>query len=249
MSGHSKWANIKYKKAAQDAKKGRVFTKIAREITVAVKHGGEDPSANPRLRLALDKAKSVNMPKDNVERAIKKGTGAGNEDNYEDVIYEGYGPGGVALLLSVLTDNKNRTVADIRRILTRHGGSLGESGCVGWLFERKGIIRVNKNDVSEEKLYNLAIEAGALDINTQDDFYEVFVEPQDLEQFKEIFVNNGIKIESAEATMRPKSTIPVEKEDAKKLINLLNELDEHDDVQDVYSNFEIDDSILEELKV
>jgi YebC/PmpR family DNA-binding regulatory protein len=249
MSGHSKWANIKYKKAAQDAKKGRVFTKIAREITVAVKHGGEDSTANPRLRLALDKAKSVNMPKDNVERAIKKGTGAGNEENYEDVIYEGYGPGGVALLVSVLTDNKKRTVADVRRILTRHGGSLGESGCVGWIFERKGIIRLNKNDVSEEKLYNLAIEAGALDINTQDDSYEVFVEPQDLEQFKEIFVNNGIKIESAEATMRPKNTIPVEKEDAKKLINLLNELDEHDDVQDVYSNFEIDDSILEELKV
>lgn len=249
MSGHSKWANIKYKKAAQDAKKGRVFTKIAREITVAVKYGGEDPSANPRLRLALDKAKSVNMPKDNVERAIKKGSGVGNEDNYEDVIYEGYGPGGVALLVTVLTDNKKRTVADVRRILTRHGGSLGESGCVSWIFERKGIIRVNKNDVSEEKLYNLAIEAGALDINTQDDSYEVFVEPQDLEKFKEIFVNNGIKIESAEATMRPKNTIPVEKEDAKKLINLLNELDEHDDVQDVYSNFEIDDSILEELKV
>ena len=249
MSGHSKWANIKYKKAAQDAKKGRIFTKIAREITVAVKQGGADPTANPRLRLALDKAKSVNMPKDNVERAIKRGTGAGNEENYEDVIYEGYGPGGVALLLLVLTDNKNRTVADIRKILSRHGGALGESGCVGWIFERKGILRVNKDDVAEEKLYNLAIEEGALDINMQDMAYEVLVEPQDLERFKEIFVTHNIKIESAEVTMRPKNTIPVEKEEAKKLINLLNELDEHDDIQEVYSNFEIDDAILEELKV
>jgi YebC/PmpR family DNA-binding regulatory protein len=249
MSGHSKWANIKYKKAAQDAKKGRVFTKIAREITVAVKHGGEDPSANPRLRLALDKAKSVNMPKDNVERAIKKGTGAGNEDNYEDVMYEGYGPGGVALLVSVLTDNRNRTVADIRRILTRHGGSLGESGCVGWIFERRGVITVCNKNLSEEKLFNLAIEAGALDINVQDESYEVLVEPQDIEKFKGLFAENGITVESAEVIMKPKSTIPVEKEDAKKLLNLLNELDEHDDVQDVYSNFEIDDSILEELKV
>lgn len=249
MSGHSKWANIKYKKAAQDAKKGRIFTKIAREITVAVKQGGADPTANPRLRLALDKAKSVNMPKDNVERAIKRGSGAGNEENYEDVIYEGYGPGGVALLLLVLTDNKNRTVADIRKILSRHGGALGESGCVGWIFERKGILRINKDDVAEEKLYNLAIEEGALDINMQDMAYEVLVEPQDLERFKEIFITHNIKIESAEVTMRPKNTIPVEKEEAKKLINLLNELDEHDDIQEVYSNFEIDDAILEELKV
>ena len=249
MSGHSKWANIKYKKAAQDAKKGRVFTKIAREITVAVKNGGEDPSANPRLRLALDKAKSVNMPKDNVERAIKKGTGAGNEDNYEDVMYEGYGPGGVALLVSVLTDNRNRTVADVRRILTRHGGSLGESGCVGWIFERKGVVTVSNKNVDEEKLFNLAIEAGALDINAQDESYEVLVEPQDIERFKGLFAENEITVESAEATMRPKNTIPVERDDAKKLINLLNELDEQDDIQDVYSNFEIDDSILEELKV
>jgi YebC/PmpR family DNA-binding regulatory protein len=249
MSGHSKWANIKYKKAAQDAKKGRIFTKIAREITVAVKQGGVDPTANPRLRLALDKAKSVNMPKDNVERAIKKGSGTENEDNYEDVIYEGYGPGGVALLLLVLTDNKNRTVSDIRRVLSRHGGSLGESGCVGWIFERKGVLRINKDDVVEEKLYNLAIEEGALDINLQEMSYEVLTEPQDLERFKEIFIKNNIEIEYAEVTMRPKSTIPVEKEEAKKLINLLNELDEHDDIQEVYSNFEIDDAILEELKV
>jgi YebC/PmpR family DNA-binding regulatory protein len=249
MSGHSKWANIKYKKAAQDAKKGKIFTKIAREITVAVKQGGADPTANPRLRLALDKAKSVNMPKDNVERAIKRGSGAGNEDDYEDVVFEGYGPGGVALLLLVLTDNKNRTVSDIRRILSRHGGALGESGCVGWIFERKGIIRINKNDAPEDQLYNLAIEEGALDINLQETSYEVLVEPQDLERFKEIFTKNNIKIESAEVTMRPKSTIPVEKEEAKKLINLLNELDEHDDIQEVYSNFEIDDAILEELKV
>ncbi|MDY6820904.1 MAG: YebC/PmpR family DNA-binding transcriptional regulator [Deferribacterota bacterium] len=248
MSGHSKWANIKYKKAVQDAKKGKVFTKIAREITVAVKHGGDDPSANPRLRLALDKAKSVNMPKDNVDRAIKRGSGPSNDINYEDVIYEGYGPGGVALLISTLTDNKNRTVADIRKILSKKGGSLGESGCVAWQFDRKGVIRIEKEAAAEEKVYDLAIEAEALDITTQDDCYEIITEPQDLEKVKDIYIKNNIKIIRAEVTMLPKNYIPIDKEEAKKLFNLISELEELDDVQDVYSNFDVDESVIEELR-
>jgi YebC/PmpR family DNA-binding regulatory protein len=248
MSGHSKWANIKYKKAAQDAKRGRVFTKIAREITVAVKHGGEDPNANSRLRLVLEKARSVNMPKDNVERAIKKGKGSGNEDNYEDVIYEGYGPGGVALLVSALTDNNKRTVAEVRRILTRHGGSMGELGCVNWLFEKKGIITVKKDAANEEVLYNLAIETGADDISLQEDVFEIIVSPSNIYNMKKVLQDNKINVESSQLSMRPKSTVHVDKDDARKLLSLLDELDELDDIQDVYSNFDIDDAVLEEMR-
>jgi YebC/PmpR family DNA-binding regulatory protein len=241
VAGHSKWANIKHRKAAQDAKKGKIFTKVAKEITVAAKLGGGDPEMNPRLRLALDKAKSVNLPKDNVERAIKKGTGEGNEANFEDVIYEGYGPGGVAILVQALTDNKNRTVSEVRSTMSKNGGNMGEAGCVSWIFDKKGVISIPLNYVDEETIMSLAIEAGAEDVETGEEYYEIVCDPADYENVKKTIEKSKIEYEYAEITMRPKNTVEVEGDTAKKVINLLEALEDLDDIQEVYSNFDMVD--------
>ncbi len=247
MAGHSKWANIKHRKAAQDAKKGKVFTKIAKELTVAAKIGGGDPEMNPRLRVALDKARAANMPKDNVERAIKKGTGDGNESNFEQVNYEGYGPGGVAILIQTLTDNRNRTVSEVRSTLTKRGGSMGEAGSVAWIFEQKGIIQVKKDLVDEDTIMMLAIDAGAEDIQVENDVYEIICEPKEYWAVKEVLEENNIEIQFAEITMKPQNTVPLGKDDAEKLMKLIDYLEDLDDVQEVYANFEIDDDVMEQI--
>jgi YebC/PmpR family DNA-binding regulatory protein len=247
MAGHSKWANIKHRKAAQDAKKGKVFTKIAKELTVAAKIGGGDPEMNPRLRVALDKARAANMPKDNVERAIKKGTGDGSESNYEQVNYEGYGPGGVAILIQTLTDNRNRTVSEVRSTLTKRGGSMGEAGSVAWIFEQKGIIQVKKDVVDEDTIMMIAIDAGAEDISVEDDIYEIICEPKEYWAVKEALEENGIEMLHSEITMKPQNTVPLGKEDAEKLMKLIEYLEDLDDVQEVFANFDIDDEVMEEL--
>ncbi|MCX8083560.1 MAG: YebC/PmpR family DNA-binding transcriptional regulator [Calditerrivibrio sp.] len=240
MAGHSKWANIKHRKAAQDAKKGKIFTKIAKELTVATKIGqSADPEFNPRLRLALDKAKAANMPKENVERAIKKGLGEGDGANYEDVMYEGYGPGGVAILVQALTDNKNRTVAEVRSTFTKRGGSLGEAGCVAWMFDKKGVINIPKDAVDEDTIMMLAIDSGAEDVVGDEESYEVITDPSNYENVKKAIESNNIKIEYAEITMRPKNTIELSGEEAQKTMALLEALEDLDDVQEVYSNFDM----------
>lgn len=244
MAGHSKWANIKHRKAAQDAKKGKVFTKVAKEITVAAKLGGGDPEMNPRLRMALDKAKSVNLPKDNVDRAIKKGTGEDNDAVFEDVTYEGYGHGGVAILVQALTDNKNRTVSAVRSTITKKGGNMGEAGCVAWIFDKKGVITIPVKNIDEETIMSVAIDAGAEDVEIGDEYYEIITDPADYEEIKKSIEGEGIEYEYAEVTMRPKNTVEVKGEEAKKVINLVEALEDLDDVQDVYANFDIDESEL-----
>ena len=247
MSGHSKWANIKHRKEAQDNKKGKIFTKIARELTVASKIGGGDPASNSRLRLALDKARSANMPKDNVERAIKKGTGEGNDQVFEDITYEGYAPGGVGILVKTLTDNRNRTIMEVRTVITKRGGSMAEAGAVAWQFENKGIIEVPVTACSEDDIMNHALEAGAEDVITDGDVYSITTEPSEFENVKKHLEANNIKIDFAELTMKPKTTIDVEGEAAKKLIALVEALEDLDDVQEVYGNYKIDDSVFDEL--
>ncbi|MEM7816673.1 MAG: YebC/PmpR family DNA-binding transcriptional regulator [Candidatus Aenigmatarchaeota archaeon] len=247
MSGHSKWAGIKHKKAIQDAKKGRIFTKIIREITVAAREGGGNPDTNPRLRTAIDRAKDVNMPMDNIEKAIKRGTGELPGITYESCIFEGYGVGGVALLVETLTDNKNRTSAEIRNIFSKKGGNLAGVGSVAWIFQKKGYIFIDKNQISEDELYSIAIEAGAEDIKVGDKNYEVFCSPKDFETLKEVLTKKGIKWEIAELSMVPNSTVKLTGSQAKQLLSLIEALEEHDDVQKVYANFDIPDEELEEM--
>lgn len=246
MAGHSKWAQIKHKKAQVDAKKGKIFSKIAREISVAAKLGGGDPEKNPRLRSIIEKAREVNMPSENVKRAIMKGTGELPGTSYEEVIYEGYGPGGVALLIEVLTDNRNRTVSEIRHILSKHGGSLGESGCVSWIFEKKGYILVEKTKVDEDKLMSLALDEGALDMRNdpQEDNYEIITSPEDLHRLKNAIMSAGIPVSLAELTMLPKNYIPLNEKDSEQMLRLMDALEDHDDVQNVYANFDIPDETL-----
>jgi YebC/PmpR family DNA-binding regulatory protein len=246
MSGHSKWANIKHRKAAQDAKRGKVFTKIARELTVAVKEGGMDATANSRLRLALDKARMANMPRDNVDRAMKKGAGADGEQNFEDVTYEAYGPGGVAILIKVLTDNRNRSVTEVRSTLTKRGGNMAEAGSVSWQFEMKGLIEVPVSAIDEDSCLELALENGAEDVLSDEELHVITTLPQDFEAIKNVFEAKNIPLSFAEVTMKPKSTMQVEPADAKKIIVLVEALEELDDVQDVYGNYEIDDALLGE---
>lgn len=247
MAGHSKWANIKHRKEAQDNKKGKIFTKIARELTVAAKIGGGDPASNSRLRLALDKARAANMPKDNVERAIKKGTGEGNDQIFEDITYEGYAPGGVGILVKTLTDNRNRTIMEVRTVITKRGGSMAEAGSVAWQFENKGIIEVPITACSEDDIMNYALEAGAEDVVTDGDIYSITTEPSEFENVKKHLESNNIQIDFAELSMKPKTTIDVEGEAAKKLIALVEALEDLDDVQEVYGNYKIDDSVFDEL--
>jgi YebC/PmpR family DNA-binding regulatory protein len=247
MSGHSKWSTIKHKKAKTDSQRGKIFTKIIKEITIAAKTGGGDESSNAALRSAIAAAKAANMPSANIDRAIKRGTGELPGVVYENIVYEGYGPGGTALIIDVLTDNKNRTVADIRHNLSRHNGSLGETGCVAWNFEKKGLITVNANEISEDELLELALEAGADDMRKEDDIFEIFSETTSFEGVKKALADRNIAIESSELTMHPKNTIKVSEKEAEQLLKLMDSLEDLDDVNNVYSNFDIDKEILEKL--
>jgi YebC/PmpR family DNA-binding regulatory protein len=242
MAGHSKWAQIKRKKADIDAKRGKAFTKIVKEIAVAAKMGGVDPDGNPRLRAAIDKAKEVNMPADNIKRAIMKGAGELPGAIYEDVIYEGYGPGGVAILIEALTDNKNRTVGEIRYILSKNGGNLGESGCVSWMFEKKGLIVVERTAADEDSLMSIVLDAGADDMKSEpgEDF-EIITIPEMFQTVKTALTDNKIPIASSEITMLPKSTIPIEGAAVAQILRLMDALEDNDDVQNVYANFDIQD--------
>ena len=247
MSGHSKWNTIKRKKEKTDAQRGRMFTKLIREITVSARDGGGDTEANPRLRAAIQAAKGMNMPAANIDKAIKRGTGELPGVTYEQVSYEGYGPGGVALLIETLTDNKNRTVADIRHILTRHNGSLGEVGCVGWMFDRRGMVYVNKDKADEEKLFMISADAGALDVHLESDSYEVTTSFEGFDKVKKALQDENIEFEQAELTMVPQTTIKLEGKDAEHMLKLMEDLEDHDDVQKVYANFDIAVEVMERL--
>lgn len=245
MSGHSKWASIKHKKGAADAKRGQLFTKLTKELTAAAKAGGGNPEMNPRLRLALAKAKEGNMPKDNIDRAIKKGTGELPGVIYEEVMYEGYAPGGVAVLVEALTDNKNRTTAEIRNIFTKLGGNMAGAGSTAWIFHKKGYLVVDKKAVAEEKLMDLALGAGAEDLKTEGASYEVITEQKDFEAVKNALAAAGVPCVSAEMTMIPDSTVPVKDEGAaRKVLSFVEALEEHDDVSHAHANFDIPDEIL-----
>lgn len=243
MSGHSKWATIKRKKAKVDAQRGKVFTRLAKEIIVAARLGGGDPENNMRLKTAIQKAKEANIPNENITRAIQRGTGELGGSSYEEITYEGYGPGGVAVMIESMTDNRNRTAGEIRHIFSRNGGSLGETGCVAWMFQEKGIIVIEKdgNEPGEDDLMLLALDSGADDFKVEEDSYEIFTEPGDLQTLLEALEKEGIKVALAEVTMVPQNTIKLEGEKAEQVMRLMETLEEHDDVQNAYANFDIDE--------
>ncbi len=243
MAGHSKWANIKHKKGREDAKRGKIFTKLIKEVTVAARMGGGDPSSNPRLRTAISAAKSENMPKDNLERAIKKGTGELEGVDYEEIVYEGYGPGGAAVIVEVLTDNKNRAIAEVRHIFTKWGGNIGSNGCVSWMFDKKGIIVVNKEDVEEDVLMEIAIDAGAEDVKDEVEVFEVITEPEDFEAVREAIDKAEIKHIMAEVTLIPQNDTSLTGKDAEKMVQMMEFLDACDDVQNVHTNADIPEDI------
>ena len=247
MSGHNKWSSIKHKKGAADAKRGKIFTKLIREITVAARMGGGDVTGNSRLRAAVSLAKSENMPKDNIDRAIKKGTGELEGVSYEEAGYEGYGPGGIALLVDCLTDNRNRTVADIKHLFERHGGSLGEPGCVAYMFQKVGLIVIEKDKVDEEDLLDLVLEAGAEDVKEEDTEFNVITDPADFETVKKAVDDAGIPNTFANITMIPQNTVEVEGKKAQQVLNLIEALEDVDDVSNVYANFDISDEVMEAL--
>lgn len=244
MSGHSKWATTKRKKAAIDAKRGKIFTKITKEITVAAKIGGSDPDGNARLRTAILKAKEANMPADNIKKAVMKGTGELPGVTYEETTYEGYGPNGVAVYIEIMTDNKNRTVAEIRKTFTRHGGNMGEAGCVSWMFHKKGYIVVEKNKADEDKLMSLALDAGAEDMKSDNNNFEIITAPKDFEKVKEVLKQNNIEMSVSEITMVPQNYIKLDGKEAEQMLKLMEELEDHDDVQNVYANFDIPEEIM-----
>lgn len=245
MSGHSKWASIKHKKAVVDSRRGKLFTKLARAITVAAKDGGGDPDMNPRLGLAVQKAKDASMPKDNIERAIAKGTGEGADSNQlEDLVYEGYGPAGVALLIEAITDNRNRTGADMRHVFTKHGGNLGEPGSVAYLFDKKGLVVVDGERYSEDDLM-VAIDAGAQDIALDADVFEITCDPSDLTAVRAALHDAGVEIEAAEITQQPKSRVPLDEDAATKVMRLIDALEDQDDVDAVHANFDVGADVLE----
>lgn len=245
MSGHSKWANIKHKKGKMDAVRGKITTKIGREITVAVRLGGSDPTGNMKLKLALTKAKANNVPKDNIQRAIQKGLGALEGSSYEELLYEGYGPGGSAVMMEIMTDNRNRTAADIRHLFSKYGGNLGESGCVGWMFKKKSVFVVEKETFTdEEALMMLALEAGAEDFKAEEDAFEITALPEDFNVIEKMLEENKIEAAVAEISMIPDTTIHLEGKDAEKMLRLIEALEDHDDVQEVYANYDIDENLL-----
>ncbi len=247
MSGHSKWSSIKHKKGITDAKRGKLFTKLIKEITVAARLGGGDPDTNPRLRTAIATAKAENMPKDNIKRAIKKGAGETGDVTYEEIYYEGYGPGGAAVLVESLTDNKKRAVADIRYIFSKSGGGLGEAGCVAWMFEKKGLFVFEKKETDEEALMEVVLDAGAEDIRDEESTIEVITAPEDFEQVKKALDESNMRYLLAEITMIPKSTVKLEDKQAEQMLQFMDSLEDSDDVQKVYSNFDISDKTLEEI--
>ena len=248
MSGHSKWSTIKRKKGANDAKRGKIFTKLIKEITIAARMGGGDPEGNPRLRSAVTAAKGENMPKENIDRAIKKGTGDLDGAVYEEILYEGYGPGGVAILVETMTDNKNRTVADIRHFFAKSGGNLGESGCVGYMFDKKGTVSVDKEGVNEEQLMDLALEAGAEDVVEEEDSFQIVTAPEVFNDVVERLEKGNVKFAEATLSMVPQNSIEVtEEKTARSLLRLLENLEDHDDVQKVHANFDIADELMDLL--
>lgn len=247
MSGHNKWASIKHKKAAADSKRGKIFTKIIREITMAAKTGGGDPGVNPRLRTAIQSAKGANMPADNIERAIKKGTGELEGVSYEETLYEGYGPGGVAVIVQCLSDNKNRTASEIRSLFTKGGGNMAGAGSVAWIFEKKGLIVVDNAKTSEEALMEIVLGAGAEDMTTGDDKFEITTNPHDFEAVRSAVEKAGTAMESAHLTMIPKNMVPVSAENARLVLKLVDALEDQDDVQNVYVNCEIPDEVMKEI--
>ena len=246
MSGHSKWANIKRRKGAVDAKKGKVFFKLIKEITVAARLGGADPDGNPRLRSAIVAARAENMPKDNVERAIKKGAGGGEGANYDEILYEGYGPGGVAVLVETMTDNRNRTVGEVRFFFSKAGGNMGESGCVSWMFDKKGQILIEKSAIDEDKLMEMALEAGAEDVVVDDNVFQVLTAPEDFDAVREVLAAAKLTFLEAGVSMIPKTVVEVpDEKTARQLMRLLDNLEDNDDVQNVHANFDIPDEIME----
>ena len=250
MSGHSKWHSIKHKKAKEDAKRGNIFGKLSKSITVAAREGGSgDPDNNFGLSNAIAKAKEYNMPWENIDKAIKRGTGEIEGEKFETIMYEGYGPGGTAIMVEAMTENRNRTASDVRNIFSKSNGNLGETGCVGWLFERKGIILVEKSTIKEEEAFMLnVIDSGAEDIQEENDLYEITVNPADFMNLRKNLEKNNIEIKSSEITYVPKTTVEVSKKDAQKVLKLINLLDDSDDIQNVYSNVELSDEILEEVE-
>jgi YebC/PmpR family DNA-binding regulatory protein len=247
MSGHSKWASIRHKKGAVDAKRGKLFTRIIREITIAARQGGGDPDANPRLRTVISKAKDANMPKDNIEKAIKKGTGELEGYSLEEIIYEGYGPSGVAIMIDTMTDNKNRTTAEIRNILTKSGGNLGENGCVSWIFVKKGVITVTAEKYDEDTIMEIALEAGAEDIKREGDFWEITVDPESFEVVSSAFKEKGVEMIMNDVIRVPNTTVKLDEKNAAKILNLMEKLEDADDVQDVAANFDISHEVMEKL--
>ncbi len=246
MSGHSKWSKVKHQKGAVDAKRGQLFTKLAREITIAARSGGPDPEANVRLRMAIQRARASNLPSDNVDRAILKGTGQGDGTVLEEALYEGYGPGGTAVLVEVATDNKNRAAAEVRSAFKGGGGNMGESGCVGWLFEPRGVVEVEVGDRDPDELALMAIDAGADDVQTEDDVLEIYTAPTQLEPVRQSLEKQHLHITNAEATMVPKTTVSADDETAMRVLRLIERLEDLDDVQRVYSNLDIPDGVLEQ---
>jgi len=245
MSGHSHWAGIKHKKAANDAKRGKLWSKLAKIIIVAARRGGGDPGANLSLRYAIDKAKAANMPKDTIEKAIKKGTGEMAGESYEEILYEGYGPGGVAVMVEVLTDNRHRTAPEMKKLFERHGGSMGAAGCVGWMFSKRGLITVSTSSANEDDLMEIALGAGADDMKTNGDVYEITCEPTAFESIKKALEQKTIPMTLAEISMLPKNTVGVTDPDtARKIINLMESIEDHDDVQNAYSNFDIPPEVM-----
>jgi YebC/PmpR family DNA-binding regulatory protein len=249
MSGHSKWANIKHRKAAQDAKKGASFQKLVKAVIAAAKAGGGDPNANFRLKVAIDRAKVGNVPNDNLERAIKKGTGEIDGAVYEEIVYEGYGPNGIAVMVEALTDNRNRTAADIRSLFVKSGGAIGESGCVAWNFERKGYVEVSGKNIDEDALLTVALEAGADDMEPSEEGFLVYCEPSAVSVVGRALKDGGYAVEKAEVEMRPKNTVAVHRKDeAVKLLNMIDRFEDYEDVENVYANFEFSDEVLKELE-
>jgi YebC/PmpR family DNA-binding regulatory protein len=246
MSGHSKWHSIKHKKAATDSKRGRIFTRLIKEMTAAARNGGGDPDTNPRLRLAIATAKAANMPADNIKRAVMRGTGELPGVSYEDVNYEGYGPGGAAIMIHVLTDNRNRTVAEIRHILSKNGGNLGETGCVGWMFEKKAYFVVEKTAASEEKLMDIALGAGADDMRDDESNYEIFASPDSFDAVKTALESAAIPLVTAEVSMTPSNYVKLEGKEAQTMLKLMEALEDHEDVQNVWANFDINEAEMSE---
>ncbi len=248
MAGHSKWHNIQHRKGRQDAKRGKIFTKVTKEIFLAARTGGGDPNANNRLRSAIELAKSVNLPKDKIETAIKKGTGELAADSLDEVFYEGYGPGGAAMLVEAITDNKNRTVAEIRHMLSKSGGSMGESGCVAWMFDNKGVLSFEKERFSEEDVLEAGLDAGVEDIRDDGEVWQVFTPPEDFVAVKKAYDEAKMECVEAHVTMVPRTTVDVDMETGRRLLKLYEALDDHDDVQNVYSNFDLPQELLKELE-